>query len=308
MSGKRNKNRRKSGGRKLEFTIYAIGIIIVILIISLMFNMVGCVCSGDDIEEPSDVSEVVSDVSSVNNESSVVEVSSLPESSAAASSVVSSKDSGYTKNTLSNGDYISYTKSGVDELNEWYLILVNKDNRLASKWTPDSLTTVHSSNYNYRLDSRVVAAYKDMVNAAARDGLNLYPISAYRTVDMQTSNFNNKVQRVMKANPSLTREQAEVEAATVVARPRTSEHECGLAVDFIDVEERFANTREGKWLKEHCTEFGFILRYEKEKQNITNVIYEPWHFRFVGVKHAKRIEQLGMCLEEYIDYIKNGGK
>ncbi len=304
MSRKNTKKRRKSGGRKLEFTIYAIGVIIVILIVSMMINMVGCVCSEDDPinTESSGVESLNSTVSDVSSISSDVESSQED-----SSKVTSSSSSSFTKHTLSNGDYINYTKSGVDELNEWYLILVNKDNRLASKWAPSSLTTVHVSNYNYKLDSRVVTAYKDMVAAAARDGLNLYPVSAYRTVDVQNSNFNNKVQRVLKSNPSLTREQAEAEAATAVARPRTSEHECGLAVDFIDVEERFANTKEGKWLRENCTDYGFILRYEKSKQSITGVIYEPWHFRFVGIKHAKRIEQLGMCLEEYVDHIKNGG-
>lgn len=306
MSRNNAKKRRKTGGRKLEFTIYAIGIIIVILIVSLMFNMVGCVCSKDDPEESSDASSVVSDVSSFDEESSMNDVSSTLESSADASSTVTSSQSGkFVRNTLSNGDYISYTKSGKDELNEWYLILVNKDNVLASKWTPNSLTKVADGE---RLDSRIITAYNDMLKAASKEGLNIYPISTYRTVDTQNRLFQNKVSRVKAANPSLTQEQAEKEAATAVARPRTSEHECGLAVDFIDVEERFANTKEGKWLKANCTDFGFVLRYEKGKESITNVIYEPWHFRFVGIKHAKRMEQLGMCLEEYVEYIANGGK
>ena len=307
MSKRNAKNRRKTGGRKLEFTIYAIGIIIVILIISMMINMVGCVFSDDETEEPSnEVSSVVSDVSSLVEESSVIETSSASESSAPISSVAASSQSGkFVKNTLANGDYIEYTKTGAAELNEWYLILVNKDNVLASSWTPNSLTKVADGE---RLDSRIITAYNDMVKAASKAGLNLYPVSTYRTVDTQNRLFQNKVSRVKAANPGLTQEQAEKEAATVVARPRTSEHECGLAIDFIDVEERFANTKEGKWLKENCTEFGFVLRYEKGKESITNVIYEPWHFRFVGIKHAKRMKQLGMCLEEYVEYIANGGK
>ncbi|MBR4282587.1 MAG: M15 family metallopeptidase [Clostridia bacterium] len=309
MSRKKSNSRRKTGGRKLEFTIYAIGIIIIILVVSLMFNMVGCVCSNEDpIDELSnDVSSIVSDVSSYfGEESSMIDASSTSESSMATSSVVSSSQNGkFVKNTLSNGDYIEYTKSGAAELNEWYLILVNKDNVLASSWTPSSLTKVADGE---RLDSRIITAYNDMLKAASKEGLNIYPVSTYRTVDTQNRLFQNKVSRVKAANPGLTQEQAEKEAATAVARPRTSEHECGLAVDFIDVEERFANTKEGKWLKENCTEFGFVLRYEKGKESITNVIYEPWHFRFVGIKHAKRMQQLGMCLEEYVEYIEKGGK
>ncbi|MBR4282846.1 MAG: M15 family metallopeptidase [Clostridia bacterium] len=183
--------------------------------------------------------------------------------------------------------------------------MVNKDNVLASYWNPSNFTNIADGE---RLDSRIITAYNDMINAASKDGLNIYPVSAYRTVDTQNRLFQNKVAKIKAANPNLTQEQAEIEAATVVARPRTSEHECGLAVDFIDVEERFANTKEGQWLKENCTEFGFILRYEKGKESITNVIYEPWHFRFVGIKHAKQMEQLGMCLEEYVEYLSNGGE
>lgn len=301
MSKRKNQKRRKSGGRKLEFTIYAIGIIIVILVISLMFNMVGCVCSEDD---PTNTDS--STVESSNSVSSEEPVSSIVESSQEEQSAVSSTttQSTFKKNTLSNGDYINYTKSGKDELNEWYLILVNKYNTLPTKWTPDSLTTVASGE---RLDSRIITAYNDMVKAASLDGLNIYPISTYRTVDTQNRLFQNEVNSVKSANPGISQEDAEIKAATEVARPRTSEHECGLAIDFIDVEERFANTAEGKWLKENCTEFGFVLRYEKGKESITNVIYEPWHFRFVGIKHAKRMKQLGMCLEEYVEHIENGG-
>ena len=127
MSKRKNQKRRKSGGRKLEFTIYAIGIIIVILVISLMFNMVGCVCSEDD---PTNTDS--STVESSNSVSSEEPVSSIVESSQEEQSAVSSTttQSTFKKNTLSNGDYISYTKSGKDELNEWYLILVNKYNVL----------------------------------------------------------------------------------------------------------------------------------------------------------------------------------
>lgn len=306
MSKSKTKSHRKSGGRKLEFTIYAIGLLIIVGMVVFMFNMVGCVCS----EEPpvDDESSVATESSSIVNskaeESSMSEASKEDQSEPSSGSTSSKGTSTYKKNTLSNGDYINYTKSGRAELNEWYLILVNKDNKLANKWTPDSLTSVASGE---KLDSRIITAYKDMVNAAAKDGLNIYPVSTYRSIDTQNRLFQNQVNAVKSANPSLSQTEAEAKAATVVARPRTSEHECGLAIDFIDVEERFANTAEGKWLKENCTEFGFILRYEEDKQSITNVIYEPWHFRFVGIKHAKRMEQLGMCLEEYVAYIENGG-
>ena len=94
------------------------------------------------------------------------------------------------------------------------------------------------------------------------------------------------------------------------AYPGTSEHNTALAADLLGEDygwltQDFAKTDAYKWLIANCAKYGFILRYTKEKQDITGVIYEPWHYRYVGEKHAKKINQLGFCLEEYIDYLKN---
>jgi outer membrane receptor for Fe3+-dicitrate len=101
------------------------------------------------------------------------------------------------------------------------------------------------------------------------------------------------------------RPEAEKLARKVVAAPGTSEHNLGIAVDFNGVKDDFYKTEEYKWLTEHADEYGFILRYTKEKQNITKKIYEPWHFRYVGKEHAKAMKRMGLCLEEYIDFLKN---
>jgi LAS superfamily LD-carboxypeptidase LdcB len=92
----------------------------------------------------------------------------------------------------------------------------------------------------------------------------------------------------------------------VVARPGTSEHHVGLAVDILgsgyySLEQSFENTAAFKWLKAHCAEYGFILRYPKEKEHITGVIYEPWHYRYVGVDVAKEIMSRNITLEEYLE-------
>ena len=112
----------------------------------------------------------------------------------------------------------------------------------------------------------------------------------------------------MSRNAVMKPEQVKKFAATISAYPGTSEHELGLAVDFNSVEESFENTREFQWLKTHAAEYGFIMRYAKEKQDITGVIYEPWHYRYVGEKHAKKINQMGYCLEEYIEYLEKSSK
>ena len=152
------------------------------------------------------------------------------------------------------------------------------------------------------IDSRIVGAYWDLVNAAKADGLNIYPISGFRPHSTQVSLFNARLSR-----PETTAMPIEAEAARHVAKPGTSEHELGLAVDFNSVDESyFRNTAEAKWLAAHCAEYGFVIRYPEDKESVTGIIYEPWHLRFVGVKHAKRMNELNMCLEEYYEYIKSG--
>ena len=93
----------------------------------------------------------------------------------------------------------------------------------------------------------------------------------------------------------------------IINKPGTSEHNLGLAVDFNYVNLDFENTKAFTWLKENAEDYGFILRYRKDKEDITKVEYEPWHWRYVGKEHAKKINELDMCLEEYIDYLKSGG-
>lgn len=107
----------------------------------------------------------------------------------------------------------------------------------------------------------------------------------------------------------LNRNQAEIEAARNVAYPGTSEHHLGLAVDIVSLQyqqldEAQARTPEIIWLTEHCSEYGFILRYPKDKTQITGIVYEPWHFRYVGVETAKVIMEQGLCLEEYLELMR----
>lgn len=328
MAASKNKKRKKKkgGGRKLEFAIYIAGVLLVCLVVLGIVKGIRALTGGGkssdsstDLPE-STVSETMqnevgtsSATISENTASSNNTFSAPADSSAAASSAVtSSQTSTQTASSPSssqpaatnNGDYVNYTKTGSAELDEWYLFLVNPEKTIDSDWIAD-MTYIDSE---YRLDSRIVTAYKDMVAAATDDGVNLYPISCYRSYDTQTRLYNNRVDRAKRENPSFTQQQAEVYAATHVARPGTSEHQTGLAIDFNSVETDFGSTEAGKWLKEHANDYGFILRYEKDKQSITGVTWEPWHYRFVGVKHAKRMTELGYCLEEYVDYLKNGGQ
>lgn len=132
-------------------------------------------------------------------------------------------------------------------------------------------------------------------------------VSGYRTVETSKRLYENKVQALRNAGYS--EENAKTEAARWVAPPGTSEHHTGLAMDVVssdyfnyyaDLEHEFENFDEFSWLYEHCADYGFILRFPKDKQDITGITYEPWHYRYVGIENAKKIMDEKICLEEYL--------
>ncbi len=192
------------------------------------------------------------------------------------------------------------------DFDSWEMRLVNKWNTISDADAPElvNISSTYAWANDKRIDARIIDAVTELCKAAHKDGAELYIISAYRTDATQTRLFNNQVTREMNNNPSLSREEAEIEAATAVARPGTSEHQLGLAVDFNSVEEDFEETKEYAWLEAHAHEYGFIMRYPKDKQDITAVIYEPWHYRYVGVENAKLIKESGLCLEEFVKQYK----
>ena len=189
------------------------------------------------------------------------------------------------------------------DFDSWELELINPWNSIPEGFDPELalIDKAYAGFSNAQFDARAIDALHALCDAAKADGIKLTIISAYRTNEFQTGNFNRKVDRVMAANPSLTREEAEIEAATVVARPGTSEHQVGLAVDFNSVEQSFKDTKAYRWLESHCTDYGFIIRYTAEKQDKTGIIPEPWHYRYVGVEAAKLMEAENLCLEEFIE-------
>lgn len=186
-------------------------------------------------------------------------------------------------------------------------ISTSSDLRLVNPWNPMTKEQIASQNLvhysgNYYVDANMLSSLKAMLNAGSAYGL--YVTSAYRSYDTQEGLYQNKVQRVINAT-GMSYENALVEAATVVARPGTSEHHTGLAVDLLhsqcwELEEYWDQYEAFDWMKAHCAEYGFILRYPKEKQSITGVIYEPWHYRYVGVEAATEIMSRGITLEEYL--------
>ncbi len=131
-------------------------------------------------------------------------------------------------------------------------------------------------------------AFALMQKAAAKKGLNIYISSGFRSYSSQKSIYSRYVNRDGRAL-----------ADTYSARPGHSEHQTGLAIDLNTITQSFGKTKEGRWVAEHCHEYGFILRYPEGKSHITGYCFEPWHLRYVGVETATKIAQSGLCLEEY---------
>jgi D-alanyl-D-alanine carboxypeptidase len=179
---------------------------------------------------------------------------------------------------------------------------VNAKNPLPQNFVPavTDINAAYCRDPNFRFDSRAVDKLNAMCAAARNDGVKLLVISPYRSIQKQTELFTAKVAEY----PNLPKAEAEAKAAQVVAAPGTSEHNLGLAVDFDSLVTSYENTANFKWLKNHAADYGFILRYPKDKLAVTGVSYEPWHYRYVGEYHAKQIKSKGICLEEYIDQLK----
>ena len=182
----------------------------------------------------------------------------------------------------------------IDE-EKWYLTLVNSSYRIPDNYEPDLVYVCGSGE---RLDRKVAEHYEAMYNAAQKDGINLTPCSGYRSYELQERNYNNKVS--FYESQGYSNKDAKVKAATIIMPPGSSEHNLGYAMDIVCVDEWFEDTAEFKWLTENAADYGFIMRYPKDKQDITKVIYEPWHWRYVGVELAKELKGSGLVLEEYM--------
>ena len=179
------------------------------------------------------------------------------------------------------------------------LTVVNPWNPLPEDWVCDLVTLSDGR----RVDSRCYEAFEEMMAACRDAGYAPFLCSAYRTQETQQSLYDNKVQLLM--NSGMGEEEAKVEAAKAVAIPGTSEHQLGLAVDIVDANmqdltDEQENTETQKWLMANSWRYGFIHRYPNDKTDITGIIYEPWHYRYVGKAAAQDIFNRDITLEEYV--------
>ena len=177
------------------------------------------------------------------------------------------------------------------------MIVINKDNPI-----PVDMKIKTKSCRGKEVAAEACESLDNMILDAKKSGITLWISSGYRDIDLQTRLFKRQVE-VEKSKAVISTEEAEKRAARVVAKPGTSEHNTGLAIDFNGVEADFYKTKEYKWLMDNAHNYGFIERYQKKWKEYTGVIYEPWHFRYIGKDNAVKIKESGLCLEEYV--IKN---
>lgn len=195
----------------------------------------------------------------------------------------------------SEADAVGASDAGQD----WQLILVNAQHALPDDFSVE-LADVGSG---HSVDARIASALQVMLDDCRAAGLEPLICSSYRTQQIQQSLFDDKVQRLIAEGYAPNAAQAK--AGTVVAVPGTSEHQTGLAVDLVDagnqnLDETQEQTPVQQWLLAHSWEYGFVLRYPNDKSSVTGIIYEPWHYRYVGKDAARDMHEGGLCLEEYL--------
>lgn len=186
------------------------------------------------------------------------------------------------------------------QLSDPLLVLVNDRTPIPEDWkvTPRMVD-------DEQVDQRMYKALTDMFAAAAKDNVWFWVASGYRSVEDQEEILERAV--LENTEKGMTEQKAREEALRTIQRPGYSEHHTGLAVDLNDVSDNFEKTEAYRWLSEHGAEYGFVQRYKSHKTAITGIDRESWHYRYVGKEHAMAMERLDLCLEEYVDYLRERG-
>ena len=247
--------------------------------------------------EPESSSEDSSESESTEEESSPEESSSEESASEDSSSEESTEEESSKEEGSEPESAAEESSDGSKEeqSEDWKLILVNRWNPI-----PDGYEfEVMELRNGQAVDKRIYDDLQAMFDAAREDGIYPYIVESYRTHEDQVAMMDYYIG--VYESEGYSEEEAREMAEKVVAIPGTSEHELGLAVD---INGEYTDTQESAvvwdWLMNHCSEYGFILRYPEDKTDITGIDYEPWHYRYVGRETAQLIYESGLCLEEYL--------
>ncbi len=246
------------------------------------------------IEADEDVMETMDDVELLSDEEiDTFTLEEILENNSTYRDIVENTQ-GEDEAVLSVTDYSSYEFDPDD----WRLILVNKQHSIPENY----VFPLGNITNSLQCDERILEDLLAMMQAAKDEGVDLIICSPYRDYNRQTYLFEKKITRYMNAGMSYM--DAYKTASVTVTAPNASEHQIGLAIDFYSsyymrLDEGFEDTETGKWLAANSYKYGFILRYPEGKEYITGIIYEPWHFRYVGVEAATVITERGITLEEF---------
>ena len=183
------------------------------------------------------------------------------------------------------------------------MVLVNHSHKMPEDLTFTTKECGSATAINKTLRTEAADAFLAMQKAAAAEGVTVWMQSGYRSVEYQTILYNNKVKYF--CSKGLSEAEAKQKAAAIVNPPGYSEHNCGLAADLNSPEhtaldEGFEDTAAFRWLCAHAEEYGFILRYRKDAEAVTEITYEPWHWRYVGRENAVLLNRSGLCFEDAI--------
>lgn len=235
--------------------------------------------------------------------------SSLP-SAALSSKVESSAVSGAAAESVESRDNLLGLTAAEAKamLADPLMILVNHTNKMPENYTFETAECGSKTAVNKTLQTVACNAFLELQKAAAAENVTVWMQSGYRSVKYQTSLYERKTKYYLdKGYDNAT---AKEKAAAVVNPPGYSEHNCGLAADLnspehTGLDEGFEKTAAFRWLCEHAGDYGFILRYPKDAEDKTEIIYEPWHWRYVGAENAAKINASGLCFEEYIETLQS---
>ena len=231
---------------------------------------------------------IISDGQAANSETSEISNNDNSEQSQNTTNSTNEIGTENSSNTVTASNNLSL-------LDDWQIRLVNRDNPL-----PDDFSVeLENLDASRKFDKRAIEPLKQMICDMRDQGIkNIWAQSTYRSIEYQKGLYEKSINKYLKQGKS--QEEAQKLTDEYINRPGTSEHHLGLAVDFNNVDEGFENTKAYNWLLENASDYGFILRYPKEKEDITGIEYEPWHWRYVGPEHAKKMKEQNLCLEEYV--------
>lgn len=253
------RRRKKAQQRKLLLLMSAAILLIIAIVVTIIVMIVNNKKKAQTSEPPSLIA------------------SSLPEPSSTPSS---------TPEPVATRDKTPYDEEDMPDL-------FNFENPIPAGYEYD-LIEVGSGQ---QMQRQAGEAFKDMYRAAKEEGIELTPVSGYRTHERQKNNYNASIQRYL--DQGLSQDAAVSRTQQYYAIPGTSEHEAGVAMDIGWIEDSFETSAAFEWLQKNAETYGFIMRYASDTYDITRINYEPWHYRYVGANHAEKINELGITLEEY---------